>query len=127
MAYKISDSCVACGTCIDECPVEAISAGDIYVIDPDKCIECGACAGVCPSEAISLQSHLPKGQNRDLLTYVEEVAFVLRCWVSLSLLLSFVGQSIEISNPFIRDYERVIAFAAYINKSPSQEGDLGGG
>ena len=54
MAYKISDSCVACGTCIDECPVEAISAGDIYVIDPDKCIECGACAGVCPSEAISL-------------------------------------------------------------------------
>ena len=26
MAYKISpDLCVACGTCIDECPVEAIS------------------------------------------------------------------------------------------------------
>ena len=53
MAYKISDSCVACGTCIDECPVEAISAGDIYVIDPDKCIDCGTCAGVCPSEAIA--------------------------------------------------------------------------
>lgn len=52
MAYKITDSCVACGTCIGECPVEAISAGDIYVIDPDKCIDCGTCAGVCPSEAI---------------------------------------------------------------------------
>ena len=37
MAYKITDSCVACG---------------IYVIDPDKCIDCGTCAGVCPSEAI---------------------------------------------------------------------------
>ena len=36
MAYKITDSCVACGTCIGECPTEAISAGDIYVIDPDK-------------------------------------------------------------------------------------------
>ncbi|MBO6056593.1 MAG: 4Fe-4S binding protein, partial [Bacteroidales bacterium] len=24
MAYKILDSCVACGTCIDECPVGAI-------------------------------------------------------------------------------------------------------
>ena len=47
MAYKITDSCVACGTCIGECPVEAISAGD-----PDKCIDCGTCAGVCPSEAI---------------------------------------------------------------------------
>ena len=22
MAYVINDSCVACGTCIDECPVE---------------------------------------------------------------------------------------------------------
>ena len=33
MAYKITDSCVACGTCIGECPVEAISAGDIYVIE----------------------------------------------------------------------------------------------
>ncbi|MBT6998341.1 MAG: 4Fe-4S binding protein, partial [Prolixibacteraceae bacterium] len=21
MAYKISDECIACGTCIDECPV----------------------------------------------------------------------------------------------------------
>ena len=48
MAYKISDACVACGTCIGECPVEAISAGDA-----DKCIDCGTCAGVCPSEAIS--------------------------------------------------------------------------
>lgn len=36
MAYKITDSCVACGSCIGECPVEAISAGDIYVIDADQ-------------------------------------------------------------------------------------------
>lgn len=52
MAYKITDSCIACGTCIGECPVEAISAGDIYVIDPDTCIDCGTCAGVCPTGAI---------------------------------------------------------------------------
>ena len=53
MAYKISDECIACGTCIDECPVEAISEGDIYVIDPELCTDCGACADVCPVEAIS--------------------------------------------------------------------------
>ena len=52
MAYKITDACVACGTCIGECPVEAISAGDIYVIDADKCIDCGSCAGVFQIEAI---------------------------------------------------------------------------
>ncbi len=52
MAYKISEDCTACGTCIDECPVEAISAGDIYKIDPEVCTDCGACADVCPVEAI---------------------------------------------------------------------------
>lgn len=52
MAYIINDDCTACGTCIDECPVEAISEGDIYIINPDECTDCGACADVCPVEAI---------------------------------------------------------------------------
>ena len=51
MAYKITDACIACGNCAAECPVEAISEGDIYVIDADKCIDCGNCANVCPVEA----------------------------------------------------------------------------
>jgi len=53
MAYVISEDCIACGSCISECPVEAISEGDIYVIDADVCTDCGTCADVCPSEAIS--------------------------------------------------------------------------
>ena len=52
MAHVITDSCVACGTCIDECPVGAISEGDIYSIDADTCIDCGACAAACPAGAI---------------------------------------------------------------------------
>lgn len=52
MAYVITDSCVACGTCQPVCPVEAISEGEIYHIDPDTCIECGSCAEVCPNDAI---------------------------------------------------------------------------
>ena len=44
MAYVINDNCVACGTCAAACPVEAISEGDIYKIDPDTCISCGTCA-----------------------------------------------------------------------------------
>ena len=52
MAYKISDDCTACGTCLSECASEAISEGDIYTIDPEKCTDCGTCADVCPTEAI---------------------------------------------------------------------------
>jgi ferredoxin len=52
MAYVITEDCVACGTCAGECPVEAISEGDIYVIDADKCLSCGTCADACPTGEI---------------------------------------------------------------------------
>jgi ferredoxin len=52
MAYVINEECIACGVCMDECPVEAISEGDpIYVIDGDLCTDCGACLEVCPVDA----------------------------------------------------------------------------
>ena len=49
MAYKITEDCIACGACADECPVSCISEGDgIFVINADECIGCGNCAEVCP-------------------------------------------------------------------------------
>ena len=53
MAYKISNDCIACGTCKDECPMGAISAGEHYSIDPEICADCGTLADVRPDEAIS--------------------------------------------------------------------------
>ena len=53
MAYKITDSCLKCGTCAAECPMNAISEGeDQYVIDADTCVGCGTCADACPVQAI---------------------------------------------------------------------------
>ena len=44
MAHKITDACVSCGTCIENCPVEAIVQGDTqYEINADVCVDCGAC------------------------------------------------------------------------------------
>lgn len=49
MAYRITDKCIACGTCEAECPVSAIKQGDpVYDIDDSICIDCGMCASVCP-------------------------------------------------------------------------------
>jgi len=54
MAHKISDACVNCGSCVSDCPSEAISEIDgHHQIDPDKCVDCGACVSTCPTEAIA--------------------------------------------------------------------------
>lgn len=56
MAYKVNpEMCVACGACMNVCPVMAISKAESgkCEIDPAKCIDCGTCAAVCPVGAIS--------------------------------------------------------------------------
>ena len=56
MAYFITDACVKCGACADNCPLGIITEGDEkYVIDADQCGECGSCAAGCPAEAIEQQ------------------------------------------------------------------------
>ena len=64
MAYKISDDCISCGACADECPVSAISEGDTqYQIDADACIDCGACAEACPVDAPKEGQFLTQERN----------------------------------------------------------------
>lgn len=51
--YVITDNCVGCGTCAENCPVEAIAEGDAhYEINQDVCVSCGTCMENCPTEAI---------------------------------------------------------------------------
>lgn len=63
MAVLITDSCINCDACIDECPATAIvsadesplSDGEYAYVKPEKCIECvdaavPKCADVCPTE-----------------------------------------------------------------------------
>lgn len=54
--YIISDECINCGACEEECSAKAIyfdSDFNRYVIESDKCVGCGACEASCPLEAIS--------------------------------------------------------------------------
>jgi ferredoxin len=63
MAVMITDECINCNTCIDECPATAIvdadespiEGGEFVYVKPEKCIECvdstvPKCADVCPTE-----------------------------------------------------------------------------
>lgn len=49
------EKCDACGTCVDICPVEAVTLNDHAKVDPEECIDCGSCVDECPEEAITLE------------------------------------------------------------------------
>ena len=55
MAMRITDDCINCNACEEECPNEAISAGEeLFVVDGMRCTECVGhydepqCVDVCP-------------------------------------------------------------------------------
>ncbi|MCD6346647.1 MAG: glycyl-radical enzyme activating protein [Bacteroidales bacterium] len=49
------NKCIGCGTCVDECPVNALTlTADGIVTDTDLCTLCGRCADVCPTLAIEM-------------------------------------------------------------------------
>ena len=53
MAFVITDECVFCGTCKEECPGQAIfSSSGKYKIEASSCLECATCLETCPTGAI---------------------------------------------------------------------------
>jgi len=51
-----ADLCTACGTCIEQCPVSALSMIDnLPLVDADACITCFCCQEMCPEKAIALR------------------------------------------------------------------------
>jgi uncharacterized Fe-S center protein len=50
------DLCTACGTCVDQCPVSALSLDNhVPQVDADTCITCFCCQEICPERAIALR------------------------------------------------------------------------
>jgi len=51
------DKCIACGSCVATCPVNAISFGadGKPQINKDICIKCGSCVVICPTQAITIE------------------------------------------------------------------------
>ncbi len=62
-----AESCIACGDCVDSCPMEAIvmSGEGPAVIREERCIGCGVCVTRCPVGAIALREK-PAEKRREM-------------------------------------------------------------
>ena len=60
-----AEECTACETCIDRCPMDAVTMGqdDIATVNLERCIGCGLCVSTCTDEAISLKQK-PEEEHR---------------------------------------------------------------
>jgi coenzyme F420-reducing hydrogenase delta subunit/ferredoxin len=72
--YVDEQRCTGCGTCIDQCPINAISMCeregdlDVALIDPTLCVACGNCVVGCPVKAI----HHPLAGDAQIMAEIEE-------------------------------------------------------
>jgi NAD-dependent dihydropyrimidine dehydrogenase PreA subunit len=69
-----TDTCSACGACMDRCHFGALSVNETAEVDPEKCLGCGLCNMVCPTESLSMKRKddvtEPKANLRELMTTI---------------------------------------------------------
>ena len=69
MPHVVTDTCITCGACAENCPVEAIHTSDTasqYCIDPSVCIDCGACKATCPTDSIFPDDDVPADREHSI-------------------------------------------------------------
>ena len=71
---KVED-CIACGSCSEQCPADAITISEYAVIDESLCIGCAQCIAVCPEGVIKIPWGARKGND-----FLEKMAdYTLAC------------------------------------------------
>lgn len=69
--------CIACGDCVEICPMEALTMDDSGMIKYEqlRCIGCGLCVSVCPTEAVKMilksEADQPKIPKNTTGTYLQ--------------------------------------------------------
>ena len=57
ITYSITEECIGCTKCAQQCPADAIEFRpyERHEIDPEECVRCGECKGICPVEAVKVE------------------------------------------------------------------------
>jgi len=57
IAYRITDDCIGCTLCAQQCPTGAIAMMpyEKHIVDDEKCTRCDACRQVCPTDAVVIE------------------------------------------------------------------------
>lgn len=57
---EILDHCIACGACVEICPVPCLKLNKVIeVVNQESCFGCRKCEDVCPLEAIFIKGIVP--------------------------------------------------------------------
>jgi NADH-quinone oxidoreductase subunit F len=56
LTYSITEACIGCTRCAQNCPADAIAMKpyERHLIDLRKCIKCGTCKQICPVDAVKV-------------------------------------------------------------------------
>lgn len=54
LKFTIDDTCVKCGACAEDCPVQCITEGMTRFNIGTGCIGCGDCYSICPVGAVKM-------------------------------------------------------------------------
>jgi NADH-quinone oxidoreductase subunit F len=57
IAYRVTDECIGCTLCAQQCPADAIPMTPyaVHAIDQQKCTRCDTCRQICPVEAVIVE------------------------------------------------------------------------
>ena len=74
LKFNIDDTCVKCGACAEDCPVQCITEGKTRFIIGKGCIGCGDCYSICPVGAVKMyKRETPKKLQLDIFQHCQQI------------------------------------------------------
>ncbi len=121
MPWIKAESCMGCGICVMECPVDAIHQphpGEPAVIDEVSCIRCGRCHEVCPKNAVR---HDSERIPQEVVANLQWVHGLLEHFENQTEQMAFMDRIVRFFNKQKKVAERTLAALALVQSGPADD------